>query len=124
MPKATQALPPLTSAALGVVDWAPRAASDKEIALRNAPQFMLANYRQRWAGRRVYQAQALDWPRWNMVVDCFPVLSTIVPDEVVNACIDLAACAAGGTELMPDLEGAIKQDINVDLQSAYQQMLG
>ncbi|WP_373996630.1 DnaT-like ssDNA-binding protein [Duganella sp. 1224] len=48
--------------ALGVADWAPRADAEKEVALRRATQFMLANYRQRWAGRRVYQAQALDWP--------------------------------------------------------------
>lgn len=106
--------------ALGVTDWAPRADADKEVALRNATQFMLATYRSRWAGRRVYQAQALDWPRWNVVVDNFPVLSTVVPAEVVNACIDLAARAAGGVELMPDLERAIKQDTVGPITTIYE----
>jgi hypothetical protein len=107
-------------AALGVTDWAPRADADKEVALRNATQFMLATYRSRWAGRRVYQAQVLDWPRWNVVVDGFPVLSTIVPVEVVNACIDLAARAAGGTELLPDLERTIKQDTVGPITTIYE----
>jgi hypothetical protein len=106
-------------AALGVTDWAPRSEADKEVALRNATRFMLATYRQRWAGRRVYQAQALDWPRWNVVVDKFPVLSTIVPTEVVNACIDLAVRVADGTELMPDLERAIKQDTVGPITTIY-----
>jgi hypothetical protein len=107
-------------AALGVTDWAPRADADKEVALRNATQFMLATFRSRWAGRRVYQTQALDWPRWNVVVDGFPVLSTVVPTDVVNACIDLAVRAAGGTELMPDLERAIKQDTVGPLTTIYE----
>lgn len=107
-------------AALGGTDWALRTDADKEVALRNATQFMLANYRQRWTGRRVYQTQALDWPRWNVVVDGFPVLSSVVPVEVVNACIDLAARAASGTELMPDLERAIKQDTVGPITTIYE----
>ncbi len=109
-------------AALGVDDWAPRSDSDKEIALRNATLFMLATYRLRWAGRRVYQAQMLDWPRWNVVVDGFPVPSTIVPVEVVNACIDLAARVAAGTELLPDLDvgnNQIKRDKTGPLETEY-----
>jgi hypothetical protein len=108
--------------ALGVTDWAPRSESEKEVALRRATQFMLANYRKRWAGRRVYQAQALDWPRWNVVVDDFPVLSTIVPVEVVNACIDLAVRAARGEELLPDLEtgnNQVKRDKTGPLETEY-----
>ncbi|MRW82889.1 hypothetical protein GJ698_02140 [Pseudoduganella sp. FT26W] len=109
-------------AALGVADWAPRAEADKEVALRNATRFMLATYRTRWAGRRVYQAQALDWPRWNVIVDRFPVLSTVVPAEVVNACIDLAARAAAGVDLMPDLDvgnNQIKRDKTGPLETEY-----
>lgn len=83
-------------AALGVTDWAPRAAPEKAVALRRATQFMLANYRQRWAGRRAHQAQAPDWLRYGVCVDGFPVRSDVVPVEVVNACIDLAVRAAGG----------------------------
>ncbi|MYN42737.1 hypothetical protein GTP55_25670 [Duganella sp. FT109W] len=109
-------------AALGVTDWAPRAEADKEVALRNATQFMLANYRQRWAGRRVYQAQALDWPRYDVCVDSFPVPSTIVPVEITNACIDLAARAGAGEQLMPDLDtgsNVVKRDKTGPLETEY-----
>lgn len=99
-------------ASLGLTAWAALAEVDKEIALRKAMVFM-ATYRTRWAGRRVDQRQALDWPRYNVVVDGFIVPSTTVPAEVVNACIDLAARAGSGEDLLPDLDtgsNAIKRD--------------
>lgn len=99
-------------ASLGLTAWAALAEVDKEISLRKAMTFM-ATYRTRWAGRRVYQHQALDWPRYNVAVDGFTVPSTIVPAEVVNACIDLAARAGRGEDLLPDLDtgsNAIKRD--------------
>jgi hypothetical protein len=107
------------NAALGVADWALLEEGAKEIALRNATIFMTANYRKRWAGRRVYQAQALDWPRWNVVVDGFPVPSNIVPADIVNACIDLAARAGAGVDLMPDGERAIKEDTVGPITTVY-----
>jgi hypothetical protein len=107
------------NAALGVTDWATLTEGAKEIALRNATRFMLANYRTRWAGRRVYQAQALDWPRWNVVVDGFEVSSTVVPADVVNACVDLAARAGDGVDLMPDGERAIKEDTVGPITTIY-----
>lgn len=67
----------------------------------------------RWAGRRVYQHQALDWPRHNVLIDGFIVPSTIVPADVVNACIDLAVHARSGEDLLPDLDtgsNAIERD--------------
>lgn len=108
--------------ALGVADWATLTEPAKEIALRRATQFMLANYRARWAGRRVYQAQALDWPRWNVEVDGFLLPSNVVPADVVNACIDLAARAGRGEELMPDLDvgnNQIKRDKTGPLETEY-----
>lgn len=109
-------------AAFGVADWAPLAEGVKEIALRDATRFMLANYRTRWAGRRVYQTQALDWPRYDVCVDDFPAPSNTVPTDVVNACIDLAARAARGEELMPDLDvgnNQIKRDKTGPLETEY-----
>ena len=110
------------NASLGVTAWAALGEGAKEIALRRATQFMLANYRGRWAGRRVYQVQALDWPRYDVVVDCWPILSTVVPPEVVNACIDLAARAGGGEDLMPDLDtgsNVVKRDKTGPLETEY-----
>lgn len=108
-------------AALGVTDWMPRTELAKEIALRNAVLFM-ATYRKRWAGRRVYQAQALDWPRYGVCVDEFPVRSDVVPVDVVNACIDLAARAGRGEALLPDLDlgnNQIKRDKTGPLETEY-----
>ncbi|PHV33322.1 hypothetical protein P9875_17725 [Janthinobacterium rivuli] len=108
-------------ASLGLTAWAALAEASKEIALRKAVQFM-ASYRTRWAGRRVYQHQALDWPRYNVVVDSFIVPSIIVPVDVVNACIDLAVRAGNGEDLLPDLDtgsNAIKKDKTGPLETEY-----
>ena len=99
-------------ASLGLTAWAALAEASKEIALRKAMIFM-ATYRTRWAGRRVYQHQALDWPRYNVVVDGFILPSSSLPLDVVNACIDLAVRAGSGEDLLPDLDtgsNAIKRD--------------
>jgi hypothetical protein len=83
---------------------------------------MLANFRSRWAGRRVYQTQALDWPRYDVCLDDFVVVSNTVPVEVVNACIDLAVRATAGTELLPDLDvgnNQIKRDKTGPLETEY-----
>ncbi|MDO8033585.1 hypothetical protein O3297_09165 [Janthinobacterium sp. SUN128] len=108
-------------ASLGVTAWAALAEEGKEIALRKATLFM-ATYRTRWAGRRVYQHQALDWPRYNVVVDGFIVPSSTVPLDVVNACIDLAVRAGSGEDLLPDLDigsNAIKKDKTGPLETEY-----
>ena len=108
-------------ASLGVTAWAAFAEDSKEIALRKATLFM-AIYRTRWAGRRVYQQQALDWPRYNVAVDGFILPSTIVPADVVNACIDLAVRAGRGEDLLPDLDtgsNAIKKDKTGPLETEY-----
>lgn len=108
-------------ASLGLIAWAALVETDKEIALRKAMIFMLT-YRTQWAGRRVYQQQALDWPRYNVAVDGFTVPSTTVPVDVVNACIDLAVRAGNGEDLLPDLDtgsNAIKKDKTGPLETEY-----
>ena len=106
---------------LGNADWVALTVANKEIALRKAAIF-LGIYRTRWAGRRMYQHQALDWPRYGVVVDGFPVLSTVVPVDVVKACIDLAARSSAGEDLMPDLDlgsNVIKKDKTGPLETEY-----
>ena len=108
-------------ASLGMTAWAALAEAGKEIALRKAMIFM-ATYRTRWAGRRVYQRQSLDWPRYNVAVDGFIVPSTVVPADVVHACIDLAVRAGSGEDLLPDLDtgsNAIKKDKTGPLETEY-----
>ena len=109
-------------AALGVATWGELDTDAKEIALRNATRFMVANYRSRWAGRRVYQAQALDWPRYDVHVDEWIIRSDTVPAEVVAACIDLAVRAGAGEQLMPDLDtgsNVVKKDKTGPLETEY-----
>lgn len=108
-------------ASLGLTAWSALAEAEKEIALRKAMIFM-ATYRTRWAGRRAFQRQTLDWPRYNVVVDGFIVPSTSVPVDVVNACIDLAVRAGRGEDLLPDLDtgsNAIKKDKTGPLETEY-----
>jgi hypothetical protein len=108
-------------ASLGLAAWVALAETDKEISLRKAALFM-ATYRTRWAGRRVYQHQALDWPRYSVVVDGFTVPSISVPADVVNACIDLAVRAGRGEDLLPDLDtgsNTIKKDKTGPLETEY-----
>lgn len=74
----------------------------KEIHLRNATAFMVRVFRASWAGSRVLSTQRLDWPRYGVVVDGFSVLSTIVPNDVKEACFELALRAVDGP-LIEDL---------------------
>lgn len=91
--------------ALGNTTWTVETAA-KEAALRRATQFMLQSYRSRWTGQRRHEDQALDWPRWEVVVDGFYIDSDVVPSEVANACADLALKALA-EDLAPDLERGI-----------------
>ncbi|MES2262100.1 MAG: DnaT-like ssDNA-binding protein [Pseudomonadota bacterium] len=96
----------------------------KEIHLRNATKFMRRVYRARWAGGRVRAEQALDWPRYGVRVDDFAVLSTIVPTDVKDACIELALRAIDGP-LLPDMEtgsNQIKRDKVGPLETEYFQV--
>jgi len=109
-------------AAFGIATWAVHDEAAKEIALRAATSCMVAIYRMRWAGRRARQGQALDWPRYNVCADGFPVASDIVPAEVAAACIDLAVRSAAGEALLPDLDtgnNQIKKDKTGPLETEY-----
>lgn len=91
--------------------WASADFSDteKEGCLRRATDYMQQAYRLRWAGVRKTSTQALDWPRYDVPrTDVTGYLSVdyydddAVPQEVKNACAELAWRAAFG-ELAPDV---------------------
>lgn len=85
-------------AAQGNTAWASLASDTvREQLLRKATGYMEQVYRDRWQGTRVLSTQALSWPRYNVVVDTFAVLSTVVPTEVQNACAELALKASTST---------------------------
>ena len=81
----------------------------REQKLRIATDFMGQLYGSRWKGSRVSAAQTLDWPRYGVCSNGFPVDSTIVPVAVANACAELALRAIDG-DLAPDLGAQVKQE--------------
>jgi hypothetical protein len=102
---------------MGIVAW--DSVDDKEAALRQATAYMLQAYRSSWRGCRVTSIQALDWPRAGVVVDGFvPVLSTVVPLDVQNACVELAVRAAANT-LYPDQSQSVKRKKVGEIEVEY-----
>lgn len=90
----------------------------KEAALRRATAFMEQRYRNNWKGTRLYRAQALSWPRYGAIVDSYDVDSTVVPEEVKNACADLAVKALT-EDLNPDLTRAVIREKVGPLETEY-----
>jgi hypothetical protein len=105
-------------AARGITLWATMSTNEREQVLRRATDFMVQVYRSKWAGRRVTEAQALDWPRawvprqdFDRAPSTPPALlsgdlyypSNVVPVEVQRACAELAYRGGFGP-LAPDIE--------------------
>lgn len=101
----------------GNATWAALATDAKEQALRKATDYMLATYGLRWAGVRVTDTQALDWPRYNvprrdaasMAYGALYYDSDEVPTAVARACAELAV-RASADDLSPDLSAQVKQE--------------
>jgi hypothetical protein len=83
----------------------------KEAALRKATDFMRQIYRSKWQGVKVDKEQALDWPRYGVVVEGYTVDSDIVPTEVKNACAELALRASAGDLLADQSQGVIREKV-------------
>lgn len=107
-------------AARGITVWAPLLTEEKEAALVRATAYMTQVYRTRWAGRRLTNTQALDWPRcwvpridgpsgYGIHPDYYP--QDQVPREVRDACCELALSAAAG-DLAPNIE-RLKQSVKI-----------
>jgi hypothetical protein len=91
-------------AARGFALWASEmSTTEKEQALRRGTEYMQAYYNGRWKGEKYSCTQALDWPRYAVVVDGFELEYDNIPTQLKNACIKLAYKAAGG-DLVPDLD--------------------
>ncbi len=90
----------------------------KEQALRKATAYMEQAYRDRWKGTKLYRAQALSWPRYGAIVDGWDIDSTVVPNEVRDACADLALRALTET-LNPDLTRAVIREKVGPLETEY-----
>lgn len=111
-------------AARGNASWAALASdTEREQYLRKATDYIGQVYGQRWAGARVTDEQALDWPR-----DLVPRPETVtgelywpddeVPVAVRNACAELALKAIDG-DLAPDVERTTKREKLGPLEVEY-----
>lgn len=97
----------------GMTIWSNATATEKEQALRRATDFMTGRYRTAWKGYRRLSTQALDWPRYGVVIDNFPygvgeINHTIVPEDIKKACAELALRASMGP-LNPDQKQTVIQ---------------
>ncbi len=96
----------------GITIWAPLLTEQKEAALIRATEYIRQQFRSRWAGYRKTMTQALDWPR-----ECVPYNdgpstefypNDAVPNEVRDACAELALSAAAG-DLSPNVGRLVKR---------------
>ena len=98
--------------------WAALTTGQKESALRKATDYMFQNYASRWAGIRVSQYQALDWPRYGVVAFGYPVIQTTIPNEIKNACAELALKAAS-SDLLADQDIAVVREKIGPIETEY-----
>lgn len=98
-------------------DWSDYNDVDLEHALRKATDYMLQKYGNRWMGYRKSSNQSLDWPRnyvpLNDLVALEYVSSTIVPNEVKNACAALAFRALTDNLLDDEEQVVIREKVDV-----------
>ena len=107
----------------GNTAWAALASDAvREQCLRKATDYMEQMYRSRWKGFRVSSLQVLSWPRADVELVDGPyrntVANNIVPDEVKNACSELALKAATA-ELAPDLTQAVLSETVGPISTSY-----
>ena len=96
--------------ARGNTAWAALATDAlKEAALRKATEYMVSQYRDRWQGTRKTEAQALCWPRYDVVVEGYLVDDESVPELIKRACAELAL-KASSADLNPDLTQGVARE--------------
>lgn len=91
--------------------WATMSVNEREQALRRATDYMGQVYRLQWQGRRISSTQALDWPRYDVVVDGYYIASNILPNDLKNASAELAFKAAGGELYADQGQGVISEQV-------------
>jgi hypothetical protein len=108
-------------AARGNTAFAALSADQQSAAIIKAMDYLSAEYRTKWKGRRTSLTQALDWPRYDVrLCDGFDayVPSNSVPAEVVRAVCELAV-RAGGSDLMPDIERQVIEETIGPITTKY-----
>ena len=105
-------------AARGSTLWATIQTAEKEQALRRATDYMRQAYNGRWKGLQPFIAQALDWPRYGVIVNGWYVPDRAVPVDVANACAEFAFRAAFG-DLSPDVGAQVTSETVGPISVSY-----
>ena len=94
-----------------------------EQLLRKATDYMVARYRTQWRGYRKTATQSLDFPRSFCylepfvygAVGAYPFLlaDDVVPNEVKNACCELAFKANDGALMVDQTQTVIREKVDV-----------
>jgi hypothetical protein len=101
--------------------------AEKEAALRRAADYLQQRYRLNWAGYRVKDTQAMDWPRYDVPrIDTAgsygsfrgTYSSNIVPIEIQRANAEMALRAAAG-ELTSDVEPQVASEKVDSIEVSY-----
>lgn len=89
-------------------DWADLGQSEKSAALRKATSHLDSQYD--WKGEVADEGQALDWPRKDVTDDeDIDIASDVIPDELKEACMELAFFSAVIGDLEPfETDGEIR----------------
>jgi hypothetical protein len=78
------------------VAWLAASNANKEIALRQATDWLDVTFRERWKGRRINETMSLAWPRFGATdEDGYTLDSDAVPQVVKDACAEMAARGVG-----------------------------
>ena len=96
---------------VGSTDWSTATTADKEIALRQATQYLDTVYFNKWRGERVSSNQALQWPRvYAEYDDGICISDSEIPVPLKKAAMELAIKATQQTaSLLVDVDGANQQ---------------
>lgn len=98
----------------GSASWSAASTAVKEIAIRNATQYLDLKYGQLWHGRRTNETQALDWPRYGLVdKDGYPIDFDEMPTSLTRSCAELSSRHVDGDTLIADVattDGGIKSE--------------
>jgi len=96
----------------GNTTWASQSTSDKEIALRNATQYLDVRYSERWRGAPVDADQSLDWPRIGARDDDNELYDSDALPQVLKDATAILALKAISESLLVDVSkpGAIKRE--------------
>lgn len=99
-------------AARGNTAWATLTTSAKEIALRNGTGYIDANYT--FKGQKNTQEQALQWPRYNAIIDDFLWPSDQLPLDLLKAACEMALRASAGP-IQSDIASEVVKRSKVDV---------